>query len=38
LLNCPACAQAAARTMLDEVLQQRVDMIEYQLAHAIMDS
>ena len=27
----------AARTMLDEVLQQRVDLIEHQLAHAVKD-
>ena len=29
--------RAAARTMLDEVLQQRVDLIEHQLAHAVKD-
>ena len=29
--------RAAARTMLDEVLQQRVDIIEHQLAHAVKD-
>jgi integrase len=29
--------RAAARTMLDEVLQQRVDLIEHQLAHAVRD-
>ena len=30
--------RAAARTMLDEVLQQRVDLIEHQLAHAVRDT
>jgi integrase len=30
--------RAAARTMLDEVLQQRVDLIEHQLAHAVKDT
>jgi integrase len=29
--------RAAARTMLDEVLNQRVDLIEHQLAHAVRD-
>lgn len=29
--------RAAARTMLDEVLQQRVDLIEHQLAHRVID-
>lgn len=29
--------RAAARTILDEVLQQRVDLIEHQLAHAVKD-
>jgi integrase len=29
--------RAAARTILDEVLQQRVDLIEHQLAHAVRD-
>jgi integrase len=29
--------RAAARTMLDEVLKQRVDLIEHQLAHAVRD-
>jgi len=29
--------RAAARTMLDEILQQRVDLIEHQLAHAVKD-
>jgi integrase len=29
--------RAAARTMLDEVLQQRTDYIEHQLAHAVKD-
>ena len=29
--------RAAARTMLDEVLQQRVELIEHQLAHAVKD-
>jgi integrase len=29
--------RATARTMLDEVLQQRVDLIEHQLAHAVRD-
>jgi len=29
--------RAAARTMLDEVLQQRLDLIEHQLAHAVKD-
>ena len=29
--------RAAARTMLDEVLQQRVDLIEHQLAHKVRD-
>lgn len=30
--------RAAARTMLDEVLQQRVDLIECQLAHQVKDT
>jgi integrase len=29
--------RAMARTLLDEVLQQRVDFIEHQLAHAVKD-
>jgi len=29
--------RATARTILDEVLQQRVDLIEHQLAHAVKD-
>lgn len=29
--------RATARTILDEVLQQRVDYIEHQLAHAVKD-
>ena len=29
--------RAAARTMLDEVLKQRVDLIEHQLAHTVRD-
>ena len=29
--------RAAARTMLDEVLQQRLDLIEHQMAHAVKD-
>jgi integrase len=29
--------RASARTMLDEVLHQRVDLIEHQLAHAVKD-
>jgi integrase len=29
--------RASARTMLDEVLGQRVDLIEHQLAHAVRD-
>jgi integrase len=29
--------RAAARTILDEVLQQRVDLIEHQLAHVVKD-
>ncbi len=30
--------RAMARTILDEVLQQRVDLIEHQLAHAVRDA
>jgi integrase len=29
--------RAMARTMLDEVLEERVDLIEHQLAHAVRD-
>ena len=29
--------RATARTILDEVLQQRVDLIEHQLAHKVRD-
>jgi integrase len=29
--------RASARTLLDEVLHQRVDLIEHQLAHAVRD-
>jgi len=29
--------RAAARTLLDEILQQRIDLIEHQLAHAVKD-
>ena len=29
--------RATARTMLDEILKQRVDLIEHQLAHAVRD-
>ena len=30
--------RATARTILDEVLNQRVDLIEHQLAHAVRDA
>ncbi len=30
--------RAMARTILDEVLQQRIDLIEHQLAHAVRDA
>lgn len=30
--------RAAARTMLDEVLNERVDLIEHQLAHSVIDA
>jgi integrase len=29
--------RAMARTMLDEILEERVDLIEHQLAHAVID-
>lgn len=29
--------RAMARTILDEVLEERVDLIEHQLAHAVID-
>jgi integrase len=29
--------RAAARTILDEILQQRIDLVEHQLAHAVKD-
>jgi integrase len=29
--------RAMARTMLDEILEDRVDLIEHQLAHAVID-
>jgi integrase len=30
--------RATARTMLDEILEQRVDFIEHQLAHKVKDN
>jgi len=36
-IHTPHGFRATARTILDEVLQQRVDLIEHQLAHAVRD-
>lgn len=36
-IHTPHGFRATARTILDEVLQQRVDLIEHQLAHAVKD-
>ena len=30
--------RASARTLLDEVLHERVDLVEHQLAHAVRDA
>ena len=35
---CPHGFRAMARTLLDEVLNVRVDFIEHQLAHAVRDA
>ena len=36
--HCAHGFRAMARTIMDEVLDQRVDLIEHQLAHAVKDA
>ncbi len=37
-IHCAHGFRAMARTIMDEVLNQRVDLIEHQLAHAVKDA
>ena len=37
-IHCAHGFRATARTIMDEVLEQRVDLLEHQLHHAVKDS